>query len=654
MCGICGIVAMEAGERAGLPATLDLMIDSMEHRGPDGRGTWWSADGATGLGHRRLAIIDLSALGKQPMSNEDGTVWITFNGEIYNYPQLRRELEAKGHMFRSHSDTECIVHLYEEYGDRLLSRLDGDFAFGIWDMRRRELFLARDPLGVKPLYYGRVGPHFVFASELKSILSHPRLERRLDEVALNHYLTYLAVPAPLSLVKGISKLRAGQSLRLRADGTVRLSQYWEPLPRELNGSAVDLDERLKYLFDQSVKKRKLSDVPVGVLFSGGVDSTLNALSFAEGTTGSPVHTFTVGMHAQRYEDESRFAGEVAKTLGVVWNNTELTEGVLREMMGPEGSLIARQDEPLADPVCAPLHLVTALARRHGFIVLQAGEGADETLCGYDGYRSWMRRHERMWRPLSMVPKALARLGYHALLRSSRPGDRKIADVLLRRALGREFFISEAVGFYEAEKDTVLAPDFRRSLGRTDSYDVVEPYYARIRAQAPEASFLQVLTYLELSVRLPELLLMRADKIAMSNSVELRVPFLDRELVEFCLGVPQGFKLRDGVSKEPYKRLATCKLEQRVNGVVPASLGSAPRDVFYRRKRGFGAPLQDWFEGGLGEDMRQLLDMHRADLGQYFDVKAIKSILDAGMVTVNRSFQMWVIYCFMCWKHRYGF
>lgn len=630
------------------------MVDAMESRGPDGRGTWWSGDGVVGLGHRRLAIIDLSEHGRQPMCNEDGTVWITFNGEIYNYRELRRELEANGHVFRSHTDTECIVHLYEELGEDMLLRLDGDFAFGIWDERRRQLLLARDPLGVKPLYYGKAGSDFVFASELKSLLRHPRLERRLDEAALYHYLTYLAVPAPFSLVQGVSKLHAGECLRVQADGRMVFRRYWEPLPRSSHNEREDLDGRLCELFDRSVKKRMISDVPVGVLFSGGVDSSLNALSFKEIAAPAAVYAFTAGMQAERYENESQFASEVAQVLGLTWQGIELTESALREMMGPDGSLVARQDEPLADPVCAPLHLVTALARKSGITVLQAGEGADETLCGYDGYRSWMRRHACLWRPLSALPRSVAKLGYYGLMRSRSPGHHKIADVLLRRATGREFFISEAVGFYEAEKAPFLNPDYLARMQCIDSYDVVEPYYARIQRQCPDANFLQVLTYLELSLRLPDLLLMRADKIAMSNSIELRVPFLDRELVEFTLGMPTQFKLRDGISKEPYKRLAARKLERNLTGPLPASLGASPRDVFYRRKRGFGAPLQDWFESGLGDDMRALISMHRREFERFFNVRGILKMLDRGMITVNDSFQMWVLYCFMCWMHRYGF
>lgn len=654
MCGISGILSYGGSDRAELPHILDRMVDAMRTRGPDGRGTWWSADGRVGLGHRRLAIIDLSELGHQPMSNEDGTVWITFNGEIYNYRELRRELEAKGHTFRSHTDTECIVHLYEELGQNVVHRLDGDFAFCIWDVRRQEMFLARDPLGVKPLYYGHVGKDFVFASELNAILEHPHLEKRLDETALYHYLTYLAVPAPFSLAKGISKLNAGECVLVNPDGGVVRRRYWEPLPRRLDIAETDRDDRLRELFDRAVEKRTLSDVPVGVLFSGGVDSTLNALSFGELSAPATVHGFTAGMQADRYENEADFAGQVARLLGLDWHHVELTEPRLREMMGPEGALTAAQDEPLADPVCAPLYLVTQLARQRGVVVLQAGEGADETLCGYDGYRTWMQRHATLWRPLSVLPRAVASMGYQVLKRSSRPFDRKMADVLLRRSKGREFFVSEAVGFYETEKPFILDKGYLTRMAGVDSYDIVEPYYARIRRECPEADFLQTLTYLELSVRLPELLLMRADKIAMANSIELRVPFLDRELVEFALSMPPDFKLRDGISKEPYKRMATRKLENRIGSALPTSLGSAPKDVFYRRKRGFGAPLQDWFESGLGNDMRDLVAANRADVDHLFNVKEILAALDRGMVTVNQSFQMWVLYCFLCWKYRNGF
>ena len=654
MCGICGILATGEADFLVEKTTLDRMVQSMAARGPDGHGTWWSSDGAVGLGHRRLAIIDLSDHGRQPMSNEDGTVWVTFNGEIYNYRELRRELEASGHVFRSNTDTECIVHLYEELGERVVEKLDGDFAFAVWDARRRCLFLARDPLGVKPLYYGWIGREFVFASELKAIITHPRFRRQIDDVALYHYLTFLAVPAPWTLAEGISKLRAGESLTVYLDGRTTIRRYWEPLPRENDCAPNEWDERLQDLFDRAVSKRMLSDVPVGVLFSGGVDSTLNAMSFAEIAGQNPVRAFTVGMRASRYSDESTFAEQIARVLGLEWYKTELTESALREMMGPQGDLVERQDEPLADPVCAPLHLVTALARENGTVVLQAGEGADETLCGYDGYRRWMSRHSSLWRPLSALPRVLARLGYHALMQSPRHVDRKIADVLLRRSQGKEFFISEAVGYYETEKSPLLSQEYRQRVRGLDSYEVVAPYYARIREACPRATFLQTLTYIELSLRLPELLLMRADKIAMSNSVELRVPFLDRALVEFTLSLPESFKLRDGVSKEPYKRLAARKLERRLRVPLAEELGKTPKDVFYRRKKGFGAPIQDWFEGPLGNDMRDLMKEQQVDLSRYFDLDQIAACLDRRMANENQAFQMWVLYCFMRWKYRYGF
>lgn len=630
------------------------MTDAMTHRGPDGHGYWASSDQRVALGHRRLAIIDLSEKGKQPMSNEDGTVWVTFNGEIYNFVELRSELRAQGHVFRSGSDTECLVHLYEEYGAAMLGKLDGDFAFAIWDDKEKSLFLARDPLGVKPLYYGHVDGQFVFASELKAILAHPRLQRQLDDAAVYHYLTYLAVPAPQSMVKGISKLRAGFSLIVNLDGDIRLHQYWEPLPRTTAIKPSEYDEKLSELFTRSVSKRLVSDVPVGLLFSGGVDSTLNALAFKNLSAGRTVRGFTAGMAAARYTDEADFAGSVAKDVGLDWYLSRLTEKDLRNLMGPDGDLIARQDEPLADPVCVPLHLVTKLAREHGTTVLQAGEGADETFCGYDGYRNWIRRYHRMWKPLTIFPKFFSQAGYLMMRNTSSPQWGKIADVLLRRARGQELFVSEAVGFYENEKRSILQPDFCFGRHALDSFDLVKPHYNRVRQAFPDATILQIMTYIELSIRLPDLLLMRADKISMSNSIELRVPFLDRELVEFSLAVPDGYKLRDGVSKEPYKRLGATMMQACLRSSGGNTDPDYARSIFYRAKTGFGAPIQDWFDGGLGDDMRELMTDHRVGLEQYFSVSAIRKILDAGMVTVNRSFQMWVLYSFMCWKRHFKF
>lgn len=653
MCGIAGIVSI-GDDRPPLDLdVLNLMTDAMVRRGPDGRGLWISDDKKVGLGHRRLSIIDLSPLGAQPMSNEDGTIWVTFNGEIYNYQILREQLKKKGHTFRSKSDTEVLVHLYEECGEEMVHHLDGDFAYAIWDVKNKKLFMARDPAGVKPLYYSWAGPYFVFASELKAILKHPEIERTIDKEGLYHYLTYLAVPAPFSMIKGVKKLRAGEALTLDLSGNLKSIKYWEPLPGQCEIQSGRLDEQLEDLLTKSVRKRLISDVPVGVMFSGGVDSSLNALLFKEITRPEKVHTYNLWMREPNYHDESYIAEQVSRCIGTDHHAMQFRLESFLEGLSDGDYLTFYQDEPLADPTALSVYFVSKLARETGRVVLQAGEGADEIFCGYDGYRNWLNREKKFWQPLCKFPKIVGSLGYKLTSHLDNPFSKKIADTLRRRGLGQEFFMSEAVSYYEHEKKPILSQSFKAYASKLDSFSLVRPYYERIRSAVPNPTFLQVMSYIELSLRLPELLLMRADKMSMANSIELRVPFLDRDLVEFALSVPESFKLRDGISKEPLKRLASQRLAASLEHPIPHALGASARDVFYRKKTGFGAPIQDWLDSRLRKDLLQILDEDKKDLEQYFELANVRELIDRGMVTVNRSYQIWTLYSFILWKRCYG-
>jgi len=633
MCGIAGVIRIVPGEPVA-EELLAAMAETMAHRGPDDQGVWVSADGQAGLAHRRLAIVDLSPAGHQPMGNADGSVQVTFNGEIYNFRQLRRELEARGHVFRSQCDTEVLVYLYEELGEAMVERLDGDFAFGIWDDRRKRLLLARDRAGVHPVYYTQVGDTFLFASEIKALLRHPGVGREIDEPSLYHYLTYLVAPPPRTLLRDVYKLPAATTLVLSpgTPGAVpAIRKYWEPLPGQYEVDGRAMDEQLAWLFQRAVEKRLMSDVPVGVLFSGGVDSTLNAASFQKLIHPGRVRTYTVGLSGTRpLSDESESARQMARRLGTEHHEIHITENDLLETAQ---RLAYLQDEPISDPVAVPLYFVTRLARETGTIVLHAGEGADELFCGYDGYRHALERIRRLWRPATRLPRLASALGSGLLGRSCWARHRKMADVLGRASRGQEFFLSSAVAYFEGEKAGVLAPDFRRRLAGLDSFDVVAPLYRRVAEAHPGASDLEKITFLELQLRLPELLLMRVDKMAMANSVEVRVPFLDRDLVDFALSVPESFKLRDGVLKEPLKRLAA---------------GHVERELVYRPKRGFAAPIQEWFRSRLGDHLGDLLEDRSAELGRFFNLAALGQRLRRGPGTVNQAFQLWVVYNFANW------
>ena len=632
MCGILGIINLE--NRKPIEAELLAgMAKSMEHRGPDGDGVWLQSNRQCGLAHRRLAILDLTEAGRQPMGTPDEKIWITFNGEIYNYPSLRKQMEERGYRFRSNSDTEVILYLYQEYGDRFFEYLDGDFGIGLWDCNKQQLILARDRAGVKPVYYTFADGRFIFSSEIKALLKYPGLNKQIDSNSLYHYLTYLVVPPPQTLLKNIYKLEAASSLTLipSQGHQPKVEKYWLPLPQvEHNRSFESFDEELASLFSSSVKKRLMADVPVGVLFSGGVDSTLNLCSFGELITPERVKTFTVGMDdAGNFHDDSAIAREMAARFGSHHYEVRISQS---DLIKAAEKLAHLQDEPVSDPVAVPLYFVTKLAKEQGVTVLQAGEGADELFCGYSNYRRFLNHFSRLWTPLSKLPRWVSGVAGDALSLSNSPRSRKIRDVLERRAKGQQLFMSSAVAYYELEKQAILSPDLRHSMKGFDSFSVVAPYYDKINQLCPRASFLQKMTFIELQLRLPELLLMRADKMSMANSVEVRVPFLDRDLMDFAMRVPDSYKLRGGISKEPIKRLAT--------RYVPY------RDI-YRPKTGFGVPIQQWFKGELGDALCDMLSSDRV-VDELFDRKVIYHQLKYGLRTVNEAFQLWVIYNFLVW------
>jgi len=608
---------------------LGAMAESIRHRGPDGEGYWLSSDGRVGLAHRRLAIVDLSDAARQPMPNNDGSAQVVLNGEIYNFRELRAQLESKGHRFRSQSDTEVQVHLYDEIGEALIERLDGDFAFGLWDDRRKRLLLARDRAGVKPLYYTEVGGQFLFASEIRALLRHAAVPREIDEESLYHYLTYLVVPAPRTLLRGVFKLPAAGVLTLDLGHAWRTRRYWEPLPGRAALDRHDLDGQFEAMFNHSVSKRLMGDVPVGVLFSGGVDSILNTASFQQLISPKPVRTYHVAMAgAPSHANEREWARTVATKLGTAHHEITIGES---DLLATAQKLAGQQDEPLADPVCLPLYFVTKLAKDSGTTVLHAGEGADELFCGYENYLRFLRSDAWLWRPLQRLPRFVGWLGFQSLRRTRA---RKVADVLRRRALGQELFMSGAVAYYEDEKAAILARQFASRHRGLDSFHVVADLYRRIEQESPGASLLQKMTFVELQLRLPELLLMRADKMAMAHGVEVRVPFLDRDLLEFGLTIDESFKLRDGVAKEPVKRLAAHYVG---------------REAVYRPKTGFGAPIREWFHSGLGSHMTTLLEEDRTHVEEHFAVAELRRRLAPGPRTVNEAFQLWVVYNFLSWR-----
>lgn len=637
MCGIVGVITLANNGKDVSESKLLQMANTMIHRGPDGNGVWVSSDKRVGFGHRRLAIVDLSEAGRQPMANEDGSVWLTANGEIYNFQALRADLQNHGHRFRSQTDVEVIPHLYEQYGLDCVEMLDGDFGFALWDDKKKQLILARDRAGVKPVYWTIVDDTFIFASEIKAILAHPSVKPRLNQQGFYDYLTYLVVPAPKTLFQGIYKLEAGTFLTLecsRSHPEPKIHRYWEPSPKSID-LEDNLDTQLEGLFKRAVDKRKMSDVPVGVLFSAGVDSCLNTIYFSQGSSQA-VKTFTVGVSGISAPGQSDYdlAKIEARNLKTEHHDIIIQES---DLLQTAEEIIGFQDEPISDPVSVPLHFVTKLARQSGTIVVQAGEGADELLCGYDNYLRFLRHDKRYWNKLSTMPKVFPKIGASILAPVDSPRVRKIEDVLRRMALGQEFFMSSAVAFYESEKARILDPEFKRKHSDYDSFNAVKPYYDRLNAIKPDATLLEKITFIELQLRLPELLLMRADKLSMSNSVELRVPFLDKDILDFSLSVPESYKVKHGIGKDPLKRL------------VANHIG---HEKAFRKKSGFGVPIHHWFKGELGRDFCRRLES-LSGIEELLNVRELKRRVQIGPRTINEGFQLWTIYNFMAWVKRWN-
>src|SRR4051794_2900923 len=406
MCGICGIRSW-SDNFALEEDVLERMCETIAHRGPDDQGVWMRPEEGIGLGHRRLSIVDLSPAGHNPMPNEDGTVWITYNGEVYNHATLRTELEAKGHVYRSHTDTETILHLYEEEGIRCVERLHGMFAFAIWDSRRRELFVARDRLGIKPLYYAQPAGGFVFGSEIKALLAHPAITPDMDEEAFFHYLTFICTPAPLTMFKGVKKLAPAERMVVKADGSITSDIWWTPMNDDVahevaSMSEPQMEERLIELLRASIKKRMMADVPFGVFLSGGVDSSTNVSLMSELMT-DPVRTFSIGFEQYEKYNELEYARQIAEQFKTAPHEILIGAEDLENFI-PE--LIHHQDEPIADWVCVPLHFVSKLARDNDTVVVQVGEGSDELFHGYQLYADQVRFRRRYWEPFQRVPRPL--------------------------------------------------------------------------------------------------------------------------------------------------------------------------------------------------------------------------------------------------------
>jgi asparagine synthase (glutamine-hydrolysing) len=624
MCGIVGSFSFR-GKPVG-EHLLMKMRDTMVHRGPNGAGIWVSKDRKVAFGHRRLSIIDLSEAAAQPMCNEDATLWIAFNGEIYNHAEIKSELQRIGnHRWRTdHSDTEVILHAFEQWGIHCLEKFRGMFAIALWDEKRRELWLIRDRIGIKPLYYSLLDGRFNFASEIKALLEDSEQKRAVDEEAFFHYLSFLTTPAPLTLFAGIKKLPAGTWLNIKENGQIRLSRYWDVLDhtRSLTDiSEEEIAERILSELRAAVKLRKVSDVPVGVFLSGGIDSSTNAALFSEGEQ-KPIKTFTIGYEGEypSYPNELQYARQMATQVGADHHERILTQNDLLDFLP---HMVHLQDEPIADPVCVPIYYVSQLARKHGVIVCQVGEGADELFCGYS---TWKRALQVQSYNDLRLPRLLKKMGLLGL-RSLGKGDTFYYEWLRRGALEQPIFWGGAEAFTDLQKRKLLSHRLREKFANLTSWEMLKPIRQRFEEKAWEKSHLHWMTYIDLNMRLPELLLMRIDKMSMGVSLEGRVPFLDHKLVELAMSIPASIKTKNGTLKYILKKA--------VRGLIP--------DVLIdRKKQGFGVPIYEWFFDQFGTKARQEL----REFCQQTDF--LNSLEIERLVEQGRGPQVWYLLNFALW------
>jgi len=628
MCGIVGVYNYGNPGMRLQSDTLVRMRDTMAHRGPDDAGIYVSPDGKLGLGHRRLSILDLSALGHQPMVSADGRYWIVFNGEIYNFRELRADLEPKGCTFRSNSDTEVLLALYAEYGPKMLHALRGMFALAIWDTREERLWMARDRIGIKPLYYTAQGGRFLFASEIKAILAFPGIPRAVHLPGLHHFLSFLTTPAPLTLFEGIQKLPAGHTLTVEQDGTLKVEEWWDVFDGVQPPTGDDeagIAERILSLLRESIRWRMVSDVPFGVFLSGGIDSSTNVALMAE-LMDRPVETFSIGFTGEERYNEFVYARQIAERFRTSHHEVQISVDDLIDFL-PQ--LIHHQDEPIADPVCVPVYYVARLAKQHGVTVCQVGEGSDELFCGYPLW-GWFLRVARWNRAFGLLPRPLRRLA-PALLRTAGKHHGLPYECLRRGAEGETLFWSGAEAFFEAQKAELLTSWVRERLRGLSSLEVVAFHRQRFLERTPAPDFLTWMGYMDLKLRLPELLLMRVDKMTMATAVEARVPFLDHEFVQFAMGIPQAVKFRGGELKHI--------LKLAVAGVIP-------HEIIHRRKQGFGVPVAEWFLRELGPVVRTTLREFSKDQ-PYFNSEYVDHLLHTNNATLS-----WFLLNFALWHRQW--
>ena len=624
MCGICGKLNLSLDMSID-PHSIDEMSGSMLHRGPDEGSSY--VRGPIGLGHRRLKIIDLTT-GQQPMSNEDGTVWIVFNGEIYNYRELREQLLAAGHQFSTHSDTEVIVHLYEEHGEQCLAKLRGMFSFAIWDGRNRRLLLARDRVGIKPMYYCIRNGTLGFASEIKALFAGRCATAEVDPAMLDRFLTYFYVPGEQTPFKGVYKLAPGHYM-VAEKGKTRIEQYWDLDFPEAVSEDISVDQRVNDLTDllrETVRGHMISDVPLGVLLSGGVDSTA-MLSFATEVATQPISSFTIGFDGSNCVDERPFARLAAAKYGSRHFETTISAN---EFLSFLPKYVWHMEEPVCEPPAVALYYVSKLAREH-VTVLLSGEGGDEVFAGYQNYRNlrWLETIKRGLGPLRYpVSKVLSGIGSIArakrLQHYSALMEMKIEEYYLSRT-------ADPCNYFNGSKSQLYSDAFRAAVRGSSPTEPTQELWRNCKTQ----NDLNRMLYVDTKTWLPDDLLIKADKITMANSLELRVPLLDHRVLEFGAALPASLKVHGITTKYLLKKA----LESRV-----------PAEILNRPKTGFPVPYAQWLQHDLKKTVREvLLDDSTVRRG-YFNRASVETLVRRNEASGSYSKEIFSLLTLELW-HR---
>jgi asparagine synthase (glutamine-hydrolysing) len=627
MCGIAGVLSL----RGKTPALDEVtrMTRVIAHRGPDGEE--FHRSGPVALGHRRLAIIDLSPAGSQPMTNEDGTLWITYNGEIYNFESIRRELEERGHRFRSATDTEVVLHAYEEWGVECLRRFNGMFAFGLWDERRQRLWLVRDRIGIKPLFYARLADRFLFGSELKAVAAHPEFDRRLDLEALSYYLALNYTPAPYTLFAQARQLLPGHYLLVDAAGNVETKEYWDLSYDESRhpGEArclAELDEQLH----EAVRLRLVSDVPFGAFLSGGVDSSSVAYWMAR-EMDVPLKTFSIGFGEPSY-DEVEYAREVAQRLE--------TEHYERIVTADAATILPKvvwhAEEPTADSSMLAVYYLAQMAREHVTMTL-SGDGADDILAGYETYQAYY-----LHRLLRAVPTWLRRGVLTPLVSVLPVSDSKVSwDFKLRRFIaGADYSPEDAHAVWRMifdadQRERLLSPNAGAKGNDADAIALYRGYFGKTNARDP----LNRMLYVDTRFYLPNDMLVKIDRMTMAHGLETRVPFLDHHLVEFVATLPSSLKLRRYLQK---KYLLKKTMRSRL-----------PERVLRRKKQGFNVPKVRWIKGELKSFVRDHLSPLKVRNTGLLDERVVTALLDDHFEErADNSHQIWCLLTLVIWLEQF--